>query len=190
MRAALASKLTAGHDLGGSRIIHELDLCQAAARVDIAVVNGSMTGWEIKTASDTLTRLPRQRDVYSRVFDRVWLAAAPRHVEPALALIPDWWGVVEIRGESDTYRFRTVRRSKRNPAVDLHSVVRLLWRQETLEELQAIGLGDGMQRAPRRVLWEALAQAAPRRVSKTLLKERVRWRLKTRAGWRSDVPRT
>ena len=32
-------------------------------------------GWEIKTRQDTLSRLPRQEAVYSRVFDRVWLVA-------------------------------------------------------------------------------------------------------------------
>lgn len=189
VRAALAGRLAREHHDEGTRLIHELDLCQAEARIDLAVVNGSMTGWEIKTASDTLVRLPRQQEVYSRVFDRVWLAAAPRHVDRALEQVPAWWGVTEVVDGADGYRFRVVRPSRRNWDVDLHALVRLLWRAEALEELAALGLADGLERAPRRVLWAALADAAPRQVSRTDLRGRVRWRLRTRRGWRPDVPR-
>jgi hypothetical protein len=189
VRAALAGVLERQHPAGATRLIHELDLCQAEARIDLAVVNGSMIGWEIKTASDTLARLPRQQEVYSKVFDRVWLAAAPRHVERALEQVPAWWGVAEVVEHADGYRFRVLRTSRRNWDVDLHALVRLLWRAEALDELKALGLSDGLERAPRRVLWAALADAAPRQVSKTDLRGRVRWRLRTRRGWRSDVPR-
>lgn len=48
----------------------------------VLVVNGRLTGWEIKTAADSLVRLPHQQRAYSEVFDRVWLAADRRHIEP------------------------------------------------------------------------------------------------------------
>jgi len=38
-------------------IVEELGLCQGIARVDLAVVNGSVHRYEIKSESDTLTRL-------------------------------------------------------------------------------------------------------------------------------------
>jgi len=190
-RAALVERLASRHAAeAGTRIVHELSLCQAQARIDLAVVNGRLTGWEIKTAADTLGRLPLQALVYSRVFDRVWLATDVRHLDKALDLVPGWWGIVRIAERDGACRLTQVRPSRLNPDVDLGSLVRLLWRQEALEELSALGLAAGLHRAPRRVLWERLAGAVPSRASKPQLKRRVRERLKGREGWRADRPRT
>lgn len=187
VRAALVDRIRAEHpDDEQTRLVPELSLCRAAARVDLAVINGRLTGWEIKTQADSLTRLPAQAEVYSRVFDRVWLAADGRHVPSALRMLPDWWGVVRISTSDQGCRFITVRRSKLNPAVDLPSLVRLLWRDETLLELESLGLAAGLERAPRTVLWDALAAAAPAVASRAQLQRRVRDRLRTRRGWRAD----
>ena len=175
---------------GETLVVHELGLCQAEARVDLAAVNGLLVGWEIKTRADTLARLPRQQEVYSRVFDRVWLVADERHIEPALAMIPLWWGVMRVREKADACCLTVVRRSRINREVDPFSLVRLLWRAEALEELEALGLAEGLGRVPRRVLWERLASAVPKKTSRAMLQQRVRVRLKTREGWRVDRPRT
>jgi protein gp37 len=187
VRAVLTERISANQLPGdGSRIVHELALCQAEARIDVAEVNGSLTGWEIKTAADTLTRLPKQQEVYSRIFDRVWLVADARHIDLALTFIPEWWGVMRINEVAGACRLTKVRASRLNRAVDLHSLVRLLWRTEALDELDALGLADDLRRAPRRVLWHTLAEAAPGRISRTRLQSRVRTRLKDREGWRAE----
>jgi hypothetical protein len=169
-------------------LVPELGLCQAEARIDLAVVNGHLTGWEIKTAADTLARLGRQEPVYSRVFDRVWLAADAKHLDSALGLVPSWWGIRLIVAKPDGFGFRKVRDARVNPSVDLHSLVRLLWRDEVLDELATLRLADGLARSPRRVLWEALADASPRAISATQLRRRVRERIKDRREWRSAEP--
>ncbi len=191
VRAAVEARLVAldAHP-GETLIVHELGLCQAEARVDIAAVNGLLVGWEIKTRQDTLSRLPHQQEVYSRVFDRVWLVADERHIGPALPMIPTWWGVMRIRETGQNCRLVIVRPSRLNRDVDPRSLVRLLWRVEVLAELDVLGLADGLKRAPRRVLWEALAGSVPEHISRRRLQERVRTRLKTREGWRVDRPRT
>ena len=40
-------------------VIDELGICQGSARIDMAVVNGSLNGYEIKSDLDTLARLPQ-----------------------------------------------------------------------------------------------------------------------------------
>lgn len=191
VRGALVERLRRQHaDEHETRIVHELSLCQAEARIDLAVVNGRLTGWEIKTAADTLGRLPLQEPVYSRVFDRVWLAADARHVDGAFGMIPHWWGVVRVGERGGACVITQVRPSRLNPDVDLASLVRLLWRDEALAELEALGLAQGLERAPRRVLWQRLADAVPRRASKAQVQRRVRERLRDREGWRADRPRT
>src|ERR1700674_1251921 len=65
IRAALRAKLHSIHSQDPETVvIDELSLCQGDARVDMAVVNGSLSGYEIKSDRDTLTRLPRQLAVY------------------------------------------------------------------------------------------------------------------------------
>jgi hypothetical protein len=191
VRDALVERLRRQHvnEQQQTRIVHELSLCQAEARIDLAVVNCRLTGWEIKTAADTLGRLPLQQPVYSRVFDRVWLAADARHVDGALGLIPPWWGVVRVGERRGVCTLTQVRPSRLNPGVDLASLVRLLWRDEALAELKALGLAEGLERAPRRVLWQRLAEAVPRQASKAQVQRRVRERLRDREGWRADRPR-
>ena len=190
VRAAVEAHIMAREaEHGHTRIVHELALCQAEARIDLADVNGHLVGWEIKTRADTLARLPRQQEVYSRVFDRVWLVADGRHIENALTLIPEWWGVMRIAGDDDGCRLETLRPSRLNRHIDIHSLVRLLWREEALAELQSLGLAAHLERAPRRALWANLADAVPRCVSREELQRRVRTRLKDREGWRVDRPR-
>jgi hypothetical protein len=190
VRAALLQRLAQQHaDEPNTLVVEELGLCQAEARVDVAVVNGRLEGWEIKTVADSLSRLPRQEQVYSRVFDRVWLVADAKHVPGAMELVPQWWGVLRIEEQSGACAFRQVRRSRLNPTVDLASLVRLLWREEVLAELEALGAADGLARAPRRVLWEALAVAVPEQCSQSHLQARVREVLRARTGWRVDGPR-
>src|ERR1700733_13876750 len=62
-------------------------------RIDLAVVNGSLHGFEIKSDVDTLRRLPSQRDSYNSLFDQITLVIAARHFKKALTMIPEWWGV-------------------------------------------------------------------------------------------------
>lgn len=189
VRAAIAAR--AASNAGPQRVVPELALCQAEARIDVAVVEPRrLVGWEIKTEVDGLRRLPRQEEVYSRVFDRVWLAAHVKHLPAAIELVPHWWGIVRIEERSFGCRLVQVRPSRLNRSVDLRALACLLWRDEVLEELASLGLADSLKRAPRRDLWDALASAAPRRVSPSELRRRIRLRLISRRGWRADEQQT
>jgi hypothetical protein len=61
IRPALVSRLQAVHaEDPRTHIIDELPICQMRARADLAVVNGEITGFEIKSDVDRLTRLATQ----------------------------------------------------------------------------------------------------------------------------------
>src|SRR6266446_8136444 len=74
-------------------IVDELGLRHGAARVDIAVVNGIIHGFELKSDKDNLKRLPHQIQIYSSVLDKVTLVVGMRHAHEATKLVPDWWGI-------------------------------------------------------------------------------------------------
>lgn len=167
------------HADGDTLIRDELGLCLGETRVDVAVINGRLEGYEIKSARDRLDRLEQQAELYGRVLDVAVLVAAERHVERALPRLPVWWGVWCASADADGVRLSEVRSAGTNPGTDRFSVAQLLWREEALEELQARGAARGLARATRWRLWEALADS----LSAEDLGSVVRRRLRARQGW-------
>jgi hypothetical protein len=169
-----------------TRIIEELGLCQGVARVDLAVVNGTIHGYEIKSERDTLARLPGQINIYSTALDLVTIIAAPSHVARISDIVPQWWGVWSVARSKSGFRLKPSRESQPNPQVDPFALAQLLWRDEALEVLADYGLAAGARSKPREFLWKRLA------LNLTLeqLGDVVRTRLKRRgAYWRSLAPR-
>lgn len=163
-------------------IIEELGLCQGEARVDIAVVNGSIHGFEIKSDRDTLKRLPGQIQIYNRSLDSVTLVVGSRHLYQTLEIIPKWWGVIVAREKSGQMHLKMRRKGKPNPCLDLSSVVQLLWRDEAYEALKERGLHRGLSNKPRTILWKKLTEL----LSIEELKALIGNALKSRGNWRSD----
>jgi hypothetical protein len=182
IRQALRARLAAAHDPADTLIIDELGVCQGAVRVDVAVVNGLLAGFEIKSERDTLDRLPAQAIAYSRVFDEVTAVASERHLAAITELVPEWWGLEVATLADGGVILQPVRHAARNAAVEPASVVKLLWREEALDELRARGLGRGVMSKPREFAWARLAKS----VSCQELGEIVRSRLRSRQSWRPD----
>ena len=164
--------------------IDELGLCQGNARIDLAVVNGSLSGYEIKSERDTLQRLPHQVEVYSKALDYVTIVASEFHINKTIPLIPEWWGVIATLSEQGDLSFRLVRQPQENPGVDPYSVAQLLWRPEVVAILSSLGMKKGVAGKSRRVLWRTLAETLP--IDE--LRDRVRHTLKVRERWRSELP--
>lgn len=179
--AAHATLLLRARACPDTIVIDELGLDHGACRVDIAVINGHIRGVEIKADADILDRLPRQIAAYGAVVDRATLIAAPRHLDKAIALLPEWWGVMsaELR-PSGKVRFRIVRPERVNRGVDPLMLARLLWRPEAVAILRDLGATAKLLRQPREDLYRALVTALPRR----LLARHVRHALKVREAWR------
>lgn len=109
-------------------------------RIDLAVVNGSLHGFEIKSDVDTLRRLPSQRDSYNALFDQITLVAASRHVKTASAIIPGWWGVAIASRTGRRVDIEWARTPSDNPEPDSATVVKLLRRNEIERIVVEVGL--------------------------------------------------
>lgn len=161
-------------------VVDELNLCQGDARIDIAVVNGKIHGYEIKSESDTLERLPNQISIYNQVMDTITIVTAEKHLEKVKQLIPAWWGIKIVEKKSRSINIRTIRRSKKNFCINSYSLAQLLWKDEALSILEKVGLDKGYRSKPRIKMWERLAENLP--LDK--LQCCVRQSLKNRKGWR------
>lgn len=164
-------------------VIHEFGLCQGMARIDVAVVDTFLSGYEIKSEYDTLERLPSQIQIYEKSLEFVTLVCGSRHINHAQKIIPPWWGIVEACPVDSTplqVELEPRREAKDNPTIDPYAVAQLLWREEALEALESFGLSKGLRSKPRRYLWRKLADA----LTFEDLSMVVRTALKSRSGWR------
>jgi len=167
-------------------IIEELGLCQGAARIDLAVINCAVHGYEIKSEQDTLERLPSQQAIYDKVLGTLSIVTADRHIERIESSVPRWWGLIKAISVGGKVELITLREAKQNPTVDPSSLVQLLWSNEVLEVLIQHGLEKGLAGKPRRLLWARLVENLPPDEISLV----VRDRLKVRGRWRSVERRT
>jgi len=186
VRHALKQKLLRDH-LSDPRtlVLEELGLRHGTCRVDIAIVNGQIHGYEIKSDSDTLERLPSQLEIYSRVLDQATLVVGSKHADKAISSLPEWWGIrVATIGPRSAINFELIRKSKRNPNIDPIAVAELLWRSEVIEILRKVGIAPNQLRQPRSNLYCLMTVV----FSLTELRKIVRQRLKDREKWRGRQP--
>lgn len=118
------------HARFGGWAVREFPLSDAShpgahvGRADLALFSGATaTGYEIKTARDTLGHFPRQRPLYEHLFDACHLAVTARHLEEARALTPLFWGLILL---SETHEVERVVRAAR-PRQGRLSLAHLLW---------------------------------------------------------------
>jgi hypothetical protein len=71
-----------------------MDVCSGCARIDIAVINGKIHGFEIKSEQDNLERLPSQVELYNNVFDTITIVAAENHFNKLNEIIPKLGGTM------------------------------------------------------------------------------------------------
>jgi hypothetical protein len=94
-------------------------------------------------------------EAYGRLFDRCTVVLADRHLEAALAIVPEWWGVATILADRAPLSFRLIRPASPNRGVDPETLVRLLWREEARSALAALG-AEPDPHASRASMWQQL----------------------------------
>lgn len=181
LREALHRKLRAAHpNVTDARIIDELGVA-GQVRIDVALINGSFWGFEIKSAEDTLRRLPNQIQVYSQVLDYATLVVDTAHLQHATSLLPQWWGVIEARVSTSGVRLVRRRQGKRNRLLDPTYLSSLLWREEALHLLDLVGEARGYRGRAGQQIRGRLVEVVPVET----LRRAVRDQLKIRENWRA-----
>lgn len=163
-----------------TRIVNEMGILHGQSRVDIAVINGIIHGYEIKSESDTLFRLPSQIHDYNKVFDRMTIVVQRNYLSDVKKIIPKWWGILLVTRSSSKVNLREVRKGKINKYVDPYSLSHLLWKNEALDILKKRGLHKGYLSKPRHEIYEKICKS----ISLDEIKVIVNQRLKKRENWR------
>jgi hypothetical protein len=184
IRSVLRSVLKGQHRNG--LVVDELGLLNGEARIDLAVINDRMSGYEIKSERDSLKRLLMQVDAYNQVFDEITLVVAARHLRAARKIIPRHWGIIQASWSVETraVMLRPRREAKPNPNQDASALARLLWRDEVLKVLESAGLDRGYRSKPREILSSRLAQ----NFSVDELRPLILAAISSRENWRTCKP--
>lgn len=187
IREALVRHLRTDHaDPVVNRIWSEFSVCLGASRVDVCLINGSLSGFEIKSPRDNFSRLAGQVEHYGRVLDFACVVTGDKRVERVLDSIPHWWGVLSAAevatDEQTSVELGWMREPTRNPEIDPFSLAQLLWRDEAFNVLQELDAHSGLQRATRWDVWDRLVET----VSLDQLRDIVRDRLKARPIRQAD----
>jgi hypothetical protein len=180
VRGAVLLKLAHEHaGVPDTRIVQEMGVWSGTVRIDIAVINGELRGYELKSERDTLERLPLQLRIYSRVFDRVTLVVDGKHIAGAEQRIPSWWGLTIAEAQGPLIQLREVRPAEINPSPDPFLVAQLLWKEEAIGILDSKGLAKGWRAKRIKLIHQRLVD----NLSFVDLSMHVRNALKRRESW-------
>lgn len=169
------------HASPNTLVVDELGLEHGKCRADIAVINGHINGYEIKSEKDSLVRLKNQIEIYNAVFDHSSIVLEKRHLNEVLYLAPKWWGVILVaESVGRSVCFEIIREPSQNLLIDDYAVVQLLWRNEAREILKNLGVTGKQLRECRANLYQYIIDI----FDSSTLRELVRDCLKKRQDWR------
>ncbi|WAT26314.1 sce7726 family protein [Pseudomonas sp. GXZC] len=122
-------------------IINEMVVANWSRRADIAVANGRLYGFEIKSQFDSLKRLPGQLESFQQYFDKVLVVAAPKFISAIQRDYPEHIGILEVSAASGRPRLRQVRAGRINEVKDVAKLTSLITKIELERFLRAGGVG-------------------------------------------------
>lgn len=164
-------------------VIDELSLEHGRNRVDIAVFDNYIHGYEIKSSKDNLLRLKNQLLQYSKSLQKVTFVVAENHFEDVMISTPEWCGLILVtKGPRGGVSFRSMRRAKLNPNVDFFSLAHILWKSEAIDLLHQYGVTERLEYKTRKDLYKQLNQV----MTVQQLALEIKAKLLKRGNWRAD----
>ncbi|MFF2907930.1 sce7726 family protein [Paenibacillus sp. NPDC057934] len=164
-----------------TRIINELGIDFGQSRIDVAVVNGILHGYEIKSESDNLNRLPNQMLYYNKLFERMTIVVDQKHFEHVVGIVPRWWGITVVKSVKGKISFSTKRKGRRKTSQDKETLLKLLWKDELENLIDFLGYPKQMKKIKKSELLEIFNAETKLEVIRPFVYNA----LKNRQFWRS-----
>lgn len=161
-------------------LVPEVDIrWSVPARADALLIANRISGFEIKSDVDSLSRLPRQVSAYGQIVERAYLVVGERHRVKATELVPAWWHIWVATWSDQKVVVRETRRGRLNPTVSPLAVTSFLSRQQLVTELGRLGekrLSSKSVDDLRLLLVGRLGSAAVMKVARAGMLDRPDWR--------------
>lgn len=165
-----------------SKVVEELNLPAAKARIDMAVINGHLHGYEIKSSKDTLQRLPSQLEAYEKIFDYLSVITEKKHSKKLIDLVPSWVNVYVCSEVNDQFVIELAQKGSINKNKSGFHLAKILWREELIQILNEKQI-PFIQRDRNWILAEIVSS----NIKVKELSEIVRIKLKGRKNWKGDI---
>lgn len=169
-----------------SLVIDEFNISLGTVRADVAVVNGVLHGYEIKSEKDTLKRLENQICEYNKFFEFVTIVTCEKFSEKVLFSLPEKCGVIIAQNKKGKIIFKHIRKAKKNKDLDKITLAKALWKDEITDILEKINYKKGFKSKSKPFLYEILSE----QFTEKELVEIVKRKIKDRINWRVDSQRT
>ncbi|CZX18763.1 sce7726 family protein [Enterobacter hormaechei subsp. steigerwaltii] len=98
--------------LENATIINEMVVANWSRRADLAVANGHLQAFEIKSDFDSLKRLDGQLETFTSRFEKVTVVCAPKFTYEISKKVTSDVGVIEYLNTSKGIRFKIVQRGR------------------------------------------------------------------------------
>lgn len=169
------------HTSSETLVVDELGLAHGRSRIDVAVINRYIHGYEIKSSRDNLLRLGSQMNVYCQTLQKLTIVTAPRHIQSVASEVPEWCGLMQAHQNlTDSIQLTSIRRARTNPDTVPLMQAHLLWRSEVIELLSNAGVAPKYLQRPRVKLYELLCSTiTPTELSREICRFMLR-----RRNWR------
>ncbi|MDR3026603.1 MULTISPECIES: sce7726 family protein [Chryseobacterium] len=165
----------------GSLVIDEFNVSLGIVRADIAVINGVMHAYEIKSEKDNLKRLENQLQEYYKFFEYVTVVTCEKYLNKVLEQFSDKCGVIVALKKNNLITFKKIRRAKKNKCFDKISLVKALWKEEIIDILESIKYNKkGFKSKSKPLLYQIMMdefnESELLHLVKNKLKERTTWK--------------
>lgn len=165
-----------------AQIVDELVVCNGKNRVDVVVIDKILWGFEIKTSEDNLKRLKQQIEGYSKVFDKITLVIASKHLNSLEKVnIPENIGVMVFTEYKNgkLKSVKSIKKTKVNKNIVTTDLCHFLWRDEAYNILKRNNLNRGYSNSDVSEIRNTLIRS----FKQTELKAMVTQTLKNRFYW-------
>lgn len=97
-----------------------------SSRADLCRINHKSIAYEIKTEVDSLNRLPKQVEDYSKLFEYVYVILNQKHFEKARNMLPSHVGIINYRLDVGNCIFSNKKKAIKSPFLDSNAQIRNL----------------------------------------------------------------
>lgn len=130
IKAAVIDRLYESGALDDAVLINEMVYANWTRRADLAVANGHLHAFEVKSDVDSLRRLEGQVSIYLERFDQLTLVVTPKFLDQVLTMIPTAVAVWKAEETESGVLITAVRDGKREKVVDKEVLTDYLHRNE------------------------------------------------------------
>lgn len=140
IKAAVIDRLFNTGALKNAVLINEMVYANWSRRADLAVANGHLHAFEIKSDLDSLRRLQGQIGIYLQRFDKLTLVVSPKFVDTIIATTPTRVAVWSACWEDKGIKIKVVRSGKQEKIEDRDVLIDYFLRDELYLFLSSRGV--------------------------------------------------